>query len=240
MVRNKFMSGLAAVVLAAFTVACGSNDPGITTAVKSKFAADDVVKAYKIDVDTRDRVVTLTGAVDSSQAKQRAVEIARATEGVNNVVDNLTVSPGATPTTGIDDPLQKRGADAAADARATGSEAARKADEKTDRAQDKADAAADRTREKGRDATDRAQDKAGDAADRTGNAISDASITAAVKSKFLADPDVSGLKIDVDTTGGVVTLRGTVPNAAEKTRAMRLAKETDGVKTVRDQIKVGR
>lgn len=229
MLRNRLMAGLAAAAFATLTVACGSNDPGITTAVKAKFAADDVVKAYKIDVDTRDRVVTLTGAVDSSQAKQRAVEIARATDGVNNVVDNLTVSPGATPTTGIDDPLQKRGAEAAADARDAGAEAGRKADDKTDRAQ-----------EKGRDATDRAQDKAGDAADRAGSVISDASITTAVKSKFLADPDVSGLKIDVDTTNGVVTLRGTVPNAAEKTRALRLAKETDGVKNVRDQIKVGR
>ena len=238
MVRNRFTAGLAAAALATLTVACGGNDPGITTAVKAKFAADDVVKAYKIDVDTRDRVVTLTGAVDSSQAKQRAVEIARATDGVNNVVDNLTVSPGATPTTGIDDPLQKRGAEAAADARDAGSDAARKADDKTDRAQDKADDKTDRAQEKGRDATDRAQDKAGSAADRAGNVISDASITTAIKSKFLADPNVSGLKIDVDTTGGVVTLRGTVPNAAEKTRAMRLAKETDGVKNVRDQIKV--
>lgn len=240
MLRNRLMAGLAAAAFATLTVACGSNDPGITTAVKAKFAADDVVKAYKIDVDTRDRVVTLTGAVDSSQAKQRAVEIARATDGVNNVVDNLTVSPGATPTTGIDDPLQKRGAEAAADARDAGAEAGRKADDKTDRAQEKAGAAADRAQEKGRDATDRAQDKAGDAADRAGSVISDASITTAVKSKFLADPDVSGLKIDVDTTNGVVTLRGTVPNAAEKTRALRLAKETDGVKNVRDQIKVGR
>lgn len=229
MVRNRFKAGLAAAAVAALTVACGSNDPGITTAVKAKFAADDVVKAYKIDVDTRDRVVTLTGAVDSSQAKERAVTLARGTDGVNNVVDNLTVAPGATPTTGIDDPLQKRGAEAAADARDAGSDAARKADEKTDRAQ-----------ERGAAAADRAQDKAGNAADRAGDVIGDASITTAVKSKFLADPDVSGLKIDVDTTDGVVTLRGTVPNAAEKTRALRLAKETNGVKNVRDQLKVGR
>ena len=230
MVRKKFTSCLAAVVFASLSVACGANnDPGITTAVKAKFAADDVVKAYKIDVNTRDRVVTLTGAVDSSQAKQRAVQIARGTDGVNNVVDNLTVSPGSTPTTGIDDPLQKRGAEATADARASGSEAGRKADEKTDRAQDRA-----------ANAADRAQDKTGNAADRTGDAVGDAAITTAVKSKFLADPDVSGLKIDVDTNNGVVTLRGTVPNAAEKTRALRMAKETTGVKNVRDQLKIGR
>ena len=65
MVRNRFVVGLA-TVLAALTIACADTDPGITTAVKSKFAADDVVKAYKIDVDTNDHVVTLTGAVDIS------------------------------------------------------------------------------------------------------------------------------------------------------------------------------
>ena len=43
----------AAVVLASvMIVACSQSDPGVTTAVKAKFAADDTVKAYKINVDT--------------------------------------------------------------------------------------------------------------------------------------------------------------------------------------------
>ena len=46
-----FLGAVSAVVLA-FTVACSQSDAGITTAVKSKMAADDTVKAYKIDVDT--------------------------------------------------------------------------------------------------------------------------------------------------------------------------------------------
>jgi hyperosmotically inducible periplasmic protein len=188
MVRNRFVVALAAVV-AALNIACAETDPGITTAVKAKFAADDVVKAYKIDVDTKDHVVTLTGAIDSSAAKVRAVELARATDGVNNVIDNLTVAPGATPTTGIDDPLQK---------------------------------------------------KAGDAAARTGEVTGDAAITAAVKTKFLADTTVSGLKIDVDTTDGVVTLTGNVSGAAEKARAMELARDTTGVKSVTDRLKIAR
>ena len=206
MVRNRLVVGLAAA-LAALTIACAKTDPGITTAVKSKLAADDTVKAYKIDVDTKDHVVTLTGTVDSSAAKDRAVTLARTTEGVNNVIDNLTVAPGATPTTGIDDTVQS------------------KASEAKDKAGDKVDAA---------------QKKAGDAADRAGEVISDAAITTAVKSKFLADSDVSGLKIDVDTTDGIVTLKGTVATPAEKRRAMEIAKETNGVKSVKDQLKVGK
>jgi hyperosmotically inducible protein len=50
------------------------------------------VKAYKIDVDTKEKVVTLTGNVDSALAKSRAVEIATDTDGVTRVVDNLTVT----------------------------------------------------------------------------------------------------------------------------------------------------
>ena len=199
MVRNRFVLGLA-TALAALNIACAETDPGITTAVKSKLAADDTVKAYKIDVDTKDHVVTLTGTVDNSAAKDRAVTIARTTDGVNNVIDNLTVAPGATPTTGIDDTLQNKAADKTADAK----------------------------------------ERADNAADRAGEVLGDAAITTAVKSKLLADADVSGMKIDVDTANGVVTLQGTVPSAVEKRRAVQLAKETKGVKSVKDQLKIGK
>jgi osmotically-inducible protein OsmY len=228
MVRSKIVMGFVAA-FAALNFACAETDPGITTAVKSKFATDDVVKAYKIDVDTKDHVVTLTGAVDTPAARERAVQLARATDGVTNVVNNLTVSPGATPTTGIDDPLQRKAAETTADAR----------DKAAEKTADARDAARD-ARAKADDKTDAAQKRAGDATDRAGEQITDAAITTAVKTKFLADPNVSGLKIDVDTTNGVVTLRGTVPNATEKRRALDLARDTNGVKSVKDDLKVSR
>src|SRR5688500_16112155 len=81
-------------------IACAQSDTGITTAVKSKLAADDTVKAYQIDVDTSDRVVTLSGAVETSAAKAQALMLARQTSGVQEVVDRLTVDPEAAPTTG--------------------------------------------------------------------------------------------------------------------------------------------
>lgn len=199
--RRMFVGWSGMAIAALLTVACAQSDPGITTAVKSKMAADDTVKSYRIDVDTKDRVVTLSGAVDTPQARERAVEIARTTEGVQDVVDRLTVTPGATPTTGIDDPLQQG-------ARETAREG----------------------QEKAREGADRAKDAMPD--------IDDAGITAKVKSKFLGDTNVPGLKIDVDTKAGVVTLTGTVPTAAEKQRAVELAKATDGVKSVVDRIKV--
>ena len=211
MFRRKLVGWSALAIVAMFAVGCAQSDPGITTAVKSKLAADDTVKSYRIDVDTKDRVVTLSGAVDTAAARTKAVEIARGTNGVRDVVDQLTVSAGATPTTGVDDPLQ------------------RKAGEAADKAGDKAKAAGEKT-----------GDAARDAADRTGDAASDATLTTKVKTKFLADTGVSGLKIDVDSKAGVVTLTGTVPTAAEKRRAIELAKETDGVKSVVDRLKVGK
>lgn len=48
-----------AVAALAISVACSQSDAGITTAIKTKLAADDEVKAYQIDVDTRDKTVTL-------------------------------------------------------------------------------------------------------------------------------------------------------------------------------------
>ena len=68
---------LFAVALLTVASACSQTDSGITASVKSKFAADDVVKAHQIDVTTIKHVVSLTGNVDSAAAKARALEIAR-------------------------------------------------------------------------------------------------------------------------------------------------------------------
>ena len=185
---------VAAVGLLA-AVGCGQTDAGITTNVKTKMAADDTVKAYQIDVDTQNGVVTLKGDVDSVAAKSQAVEIARTTEGVRNVVDQIQVNETA-PTGGLLESAQQEG------------------------------------RELG--------DRAGDAANRAGAALSDAAITSAVKAKFLADTTVGGLKIDVDTRAGVVMLNGTVASRAEADRAVMLARETEGVDNVVNNLKVGR
>jgi hyperosmotically inducible periplasmic protein len=89
---------------AALLVGCSQSDSGITSSVKSKLIADEVVKARNINVDTHDRVVTLTGTVQSPVEESRAIEIARDTKGVADVVDKMSVAsgePGATPTTGF-------------------------------------------------------------------------------------------------------------------------------------------
>ncbi len=128
-----FLGAVSAVVLA-FTVACSQTDAGITTAVKSKLAADDTVKAYKVDVDTANKVVTLSGEVDTEAQRAHAVMIARNTDGVADVIDQLRVNPTAA-TSGVDidadvdvdvdNKLEadvKRGAEATADAAKRGAQ----------------------------------------------------------------------------------------------------------------------
>lgn len=69
--------------------------------------------------------------------------------------------------------------------------------------------------------------------------LSDAEITASVKTRLAADPDVAALNIDVDTLEGVVTLSGRVESAAEKSEAERVARGTDGVRRVNNNLLVG-
>jgi hyperosmotically inducible periplasmic protein len=63
----------------------------ITAKIKSKMALDDLVKARNIDVDTNGTVVTLSGVVESQAERQRAMQLARETEGVTSVVDQLRI-----------------------------------------------------------------------------------------------------------------------------------------------------
>jgi hyperosmotically inducible protein len=163
---------------------CAQTDPGITASVKSRLAADDVVRASAIDVDTTDHVVTLKGQVRTTQEEARALQLARDTKGVVNVVDQLEVVPEAAPTTGV---------------------------------------------------------APGETGYETAPAVpTDASITATVKANLLADPDTSGLRIDVDTDKRVVTLSGTVKSEAEKTEAVQIARGVNGVTSVNDRLTIER
>ncbi len=166
---------LLSVGLALLVTACAQTDAGITTSVKTQLAADDTVKARNINVDTSNGSVTLTGEVRSADERTKAVQIARATKGVNDVVDHLTLVPEVPPVG------------------TSGS---------------------------------------------VGGALSDAAITASIKGKLIADSQTSGLSINVDTADHVVTLKGEVKSAIEKNKAIEIARMTDGVATVNDQLTI--
>ena len=67
------------------------DDSFITTKVKSKLLADSSVKGFKIDVDTLEGEVTLTGLVSTRAEGERAIELARGVKGVVKVKDNIKV-----------------------------------------------------------------------------------------------------------------------------------------------------
>jgi len=70
-------------------------DAGITARVNAELAKDPNLSAIRIDVDTQDGVVTLTGPVDNEQARERATQIAHNVEGVSRVVNNLNMTSGS-------------------------------------------------------------------------------------------------------------------------------------------------
>jgi len=96
-----FVSAVMLVVTMAM-VACASTrtqksageqvDDSVTTGlVKSALIADPVTKAHQIDVEVFKGTVQLNGFVDSAASKERATEVAKTTNGVHTVHNNLTV-----------------------------------------------------------------------------------------------------------------------------------------------------
>jgi osmotically-inducible protein OsmY len=259
---------LSALALAVATSAFAQTDVALSASVKSKLAADDQVKASEVNVSAVDHVVTLSGSVPSQAVKDRALKIARDTSGVSSVVDKLTVRDTATGTGKTTAEKAAGGVEKGADksAGAVGT-AARKTAGAVDKSKEKVGDAAEKTgeaigtaakatgkavgtaasktadavgtgAEKSKDATQSAGEKTSDAAKKTGEVVNDAAITTAVKTKLLGDGKTPGLKIDVDTDDGVVTLRGDVPSAESRAEAVRLARTTKGVKRVVDKLTV--
>jgi len=70
--------------------------------------------------------------------------------------------------------------------------------------------------------------------------VDDAALTAKVKTKITADPELNPFKIDVDTLDGVVTLRGTVSTEEKSAEAAKLARMTEGVINVTNRLNVHR
>jgi hyperosmotically inducible protein len=71
----------------------GFEDWWITMKIHSQFVPEDALEDSNVDVDTVNRVVTLSGTVATEAGRKRAVELARATDGVKSVNDKLRIAP---------------------------------------------------------------------------------------------------------------------------------------------------
>ena len=208
---SRLMGVLALTVLIAAPAMAQVNtikDGWLVMKVHSEMVNEDVLSGSDIDVDVKNGVVTLQGTVPSEAARARAIAVAKANDGVKNVVDQLKIAPA-------------RGSSAAA---------------RADRAGEKAERAAERTGDK----AERAADKTASATRRTGRAIDDGWIKSKIYAQYMADWNtvLNDSDIDVDVENNVVTLSGTVKSAEAKAKAVATAKATDGVKSVRDMLKV--
>jgi hyperosmotically inducible protein len=144
------------------------SDAAITSKVKSALAGDATTNPLKVDVDTNEGVVRLSGTVEKAENRTRAEEVARHVEGVRRVVNDIQVGDKHVATT-----------------------------------------------------------------------VDDAFITTKIKSKLTVSGDVNPFNIDVDTQNGVVTLSGRVTKPEAKAAAERIARETEGVREVHNNITVG-
>ena len=69
-------------------------------------------------------------------------------------------------------------------------------------------------------------------------AVKDGWLVMKVHSEMVDEDVLNGSDIDVDVKNGVVTLQGTVPSEAARSRALAVAKANDGVKSVVDQLRI--
>lgn len=74
--------------------------------------------------------------------------------------------------------------------------------------------------------------------EKLGDSLDDAWIHTKIVAKLIGNSDTPERKINIDVVNNVVTLRGTVDTTDQKTEAERVAKETEGVKSVKNLLKV--
>lgn len=179
-VRDRLRAGdvaaTAGTSAAAGNAAADLSDGWITTKIKARFFMDPDVKGRDINVDAKDGVVVLRGTVGSYSARRQAVNMARSTDGVHEVRDELRV--------------------------------------------------------------DTSRDSGSASATNAGRKVDDGWITTKIQSKYFSDADVQASGINVTTKGGVVTLSGTVASKEAKDTAVQLARDTDGVRSVRDRLTI--
>lgn len=146
------------------------DDSSITAKVKAALVDHESIKSTDISVKTDNKVVTLSGFVESQAQAEQAVSVAKGVEGVASVSDKLHVRDGKN------------------------------------------------------------QSMKGYAGDTA--------TTSEIKAKLLADDLVPSRKVKVETTDGVVQLSGTVDSQAQSERAESIAKTIEGVKSVKNDLKV--
>lgn len=175
-----FLATSSAYVMAdTTTIGQKIDDVAIVSSINMAFAKDDHVRARKINVDSNKGTVVLRGVVADSAEKARAEELAKQSDGVVKVRNDLRVEGQSDLSADVKKDVRKASV-----------------------------------------------------------AFDDAAINASVNSKYMADKELSSIKINVDVKNGVVWLKGTAPSTSAKMRATTLATNVEGVVKVHNELRV--
>jgi len=242
------------------------SDSAITTKIKAKFAKDKQVSAMDISVDTDDKgVVTLTGNAKSKAEAAKAGKIAHDTKGVHAVKNDIVVGDAGGKKT-MAESVKENVGDAVITTKIKGEFAKDKTvsamhikvetDDKgavtlSGNARSKAEAdQAVRIARETKGVTSVKSDilvvapVAGVVGEKSTtqtvkDSVADSVITTKIKAEFAKDKQVSAMNIKVETDDkGAVTLSGDAKSMSEANQAVKLARDTKGVTSVKNDIMV--
>ena len=238
------------------------SDSVITTKIKADYAADKLVSAMRIKVDTDDKgVVTLSGNARNKAESDQAEKIARETKGVTLVRNDIVVGDAGgkksmtasvkenvgdtTITTKIkaafvrDRWVRARNMHVDTDDKGVVTLTGKA------RNQAESDQAVKIARETKGVTSVTNNIVVGATGAKTSmkesvkENVGDAVITTKIKAEFAKDKQVSAIRIKVDTDDkGVVTLSGNARSTAESEQAAKIARDTKGVTSVKNDIMV--
>jgi hyperosmotically inducible protein len=244
---------------AAASVAADRLEDGwLATKVQAQYFADEDVKARFINVSADEGVVTLRGRVDDEAAREQAVTIARNTDGVREVHDQLLVGPptdsreareAAWITTQVQARYFANPSIAGRDITVSTSNGVVTLTGRVDSEAEKADAVAvARTVEGVARVDDRLVVQPEEPAVATtgtlpivtapGVPMDDNRVATSIQAKYFLDNALKGRRIEVESSQGVVTLRGEVASDTERAQALLLARTTEGAQRVEDMLTV--
>jgi len=223
-----------------------TSDSTLAERVEARLDADASLKKYDVDVAVQDGVATLTGTVRTAAEKARAERDAKIA-GITRVDNRLVIDKdaGTGLASGVKSTADTVGQKTKNTAETVGSKTKSAAETAGDKTKSAAQTAGDKTKnavetagDKTKNAAETAGQKTKEGVSKSGEVITDAWITAKVHTRFTGEDALKGSDIDVDTNNHVVTLNGTVKSAAGRARAVELAKTTDGVTRVVDNLKI--
>jgi osmotically-inducible protein OsmY len=200
------------------------DDDTLEARVQASLKKSSMLAPRDIDVEAKSGVVTLTGNVKTSAEKARAAQLARVS-GVSRVNNQLEIDPK------VDESKIDKAGEKTKAGLSKAVDASVKVAQKTKEAVQKGVG-------KSEEGVAKVADKTSDAVGKAGDNLTDASVTTKVKANFSGESLLKDSAIDVDTSEHTVTLKGTVESSAAKARAVELARGTDGVTRVVDQLVV--